>query len=320
MKNPWEGIPAPTSNLNVLRVDETCSVDAFWAVGPEGEYLFLVEGLTAEAGVEMPAFDAIRITVGADRGGLGKSCLLLRLLVAEEWELFFALCSDLVRALSTSGPETGLSAVAARLVQWVAFLRPGRERALSCEAIRGLFGELTFLESRLAPACGWDAAVEGWGGPMGMAQDFAVGGMAVETKTKLANARREVRISSEDQLVSKAGKLFLHVLTLTVAGEAEEGGLSLAELVERIRAALAGNQHMVEALENRLLAAGYADSSVYERERFLVTEEETYQVAEGFPRIVPEGLPQGVRRVTYGLDLAACGPFRVTDADWPGKV
>lgn len=310
MKNPWECIPAPKSNLNVLRVDETCPVDAFWAIGPEGEYLFLVEGLTAEAGIEMPAFDAIHIKIGEDRGGPGKCRLLLRLLDTEEWELFFALCSDLVRALAASGAETGLSAVAARLVQWVAFLRSGRERVLSREAIRGLFGELAFLETRLAPAYGWSAAVEGWGGPMGMAQDFAVGGIAVETKAKLANARREVRISSEDQLVSKAGSLFLHVLTLTVAGENEEGGLSLAERVGHIRIAVAGDRHVAEALEDRLLAAGYADSSAYERERFSIVEEETFQVEEGFPRLIPGQLPVGVRRVSYGIDLAACESFR----------
>lgn len=319
MNNPWNSIPSPKANLNVLRVDETSSVDAFWAVGPEGEYLFLAEGLTVETGVEMPAFDAIRITVGADRGGSGKCRLLLRLLDADEWELFFALCTDLVRALAASGPETGLSAVAARLVQWVSFLRSGRERVLSREAIRGLFGELTLLETRLAPVFGWGAAVEGWGGPLGMPQDFAVGGMAIETKAKLANARREVQISSEDQLVSKAGELFLHILTLTVAGGEDEKGISLAERVGRVRAAVAGDRRTADSLEDRLLAVGYADSSAYERERFLVTEEATYRVANGFPRIVPEGLPHGIHRVSYGLDLTACEPFKVANEGWPGK-
>ena len=109
MNNPWNSIPSPKANLNVLRVDETSSVDAFWAVGPEGEYLFLAEGLTVETGVEMPAFDAIRITVGADRGGSGKCRLLLRLLDADEWELFFALCTDLVRALAASFSARGSS-------------------------------------------------------------------------------------------------------------------------------------------------------------------------------------------------------------------
>jgi hypothetical protein len=35
-----------------------------------------------------------------------------------------------------------------------------------------------------------------------------------------------------------------------------------------------------------------------------------YPVTETFPRIVTSGLPPGISRVTYDLDLLQCGPFR----------
>lgn len=311
MNNPWLSIPAPKANLNVLRVDATSPVDAFWAVGPDGEFLFLVENLALEPEIELPNLDSIKISCTQDSAKSDRCSLLLKLMDSDEWELFFALCSDLARALSSSGPDTGISCVAGRLVQWRSFLRSGREKVLSREAIRGLFGELTFLETRLVPVYGWQVAVEAWGGPMGMPQDFAIAGMVVETKAKLANARREVRISSEDQLSSKSERLFLHVITLAVAADNDKKALSLAERVQHVRQAIAVDSRTADAFEDRLLAAGYMDATAYERERFSVEVEETFQVVEGFPRLVPACLPAGVHRVSYGIDLAACEPFRV---------
>lgn len=313
MNNPWLSIPAPKTNLNVLRVDATSPVDAFWAVGPDGEFLFLVENLALEPEIELPNLDSIKISCTQDSAQSARCRLLLKLMDSDEWELFYALCSDLARALSSSGPDKGISCVAERLVQWKSFLRFGKERVLSREAIRGLFGELTFLETRLAPAYGWQMAVEAWGGPMGMPQDFAIAGMVVETKAKLVNARREVRISSEDQLSSKSERLFLHVITLAVAADSDGRALSLAERVQRARQAVAGDSRTADAFEDRLLAAGYMDASAYEREHFSVEVEETFQVKDGFPRLVPECLPTGVHRVSYGIDLAACEPFRVAE-------
>lgn len=314
MTNPWLEIPRPETNLNVRRVDDNTPVDAFWAVDPANDYLFLVEGLSPDSAVSMPDLQEIRCAVTSI--SLNTVRLVLKLEDSADWELFFALCSDLVRAIAASGPERGLSAVSARLAKWRSFLRSGQDRILSGEQIRGLFGELTLLADKLAPMLGWRAAVAAWGGPFGATRDFAIAGAEIEAKAKLAGAGREVRISSEDQLGPPPGgaALFLRVATLAPAGDDPAGGgESLADLVRRIREAVAPDAETADAFENRLLAAGYADATAYEHAVFSVEADEAFRVGNGFPRILPESLPVGVRHVRYGLDLGVCEAFRAPE-------
>ena len=217
MNNPWLSIPPLSTNLNVLRVDGESAIDAFWAVDAEKNFLFLVEGLLPDPAVALPEIDAIQSAVVPDRNRVR---LLFRLRDATDWELFFALCSDLARTLRVTGVESGLAAVARRLVKWRDFLRATRRRLLSEERIRGLLAELRFLERSIAPRFGWRAAVAAWAGPLGMPQDFSTGGTVVEVKAKLNTARRRVRISSAAQLDVPTGRvLFLHVSTFGIAGE-----------------------------------------------------------------------------------------------------
>ena len=313
MTNPWLEIPRPEANLNVRRVDDSTPVDAFWAIDPANDYLFLVEGLSPDSTVSMPDLQEIRCAVTSV--SLNTVRLVLKLEDSADWELFFALCSDLVRAIAASGPKRGLSVVSIRLAKWRSFLRSGRDRILSAEQIRGLFGELTLLADKLAPTLGWRTAVAAWGGPFGATRDFAVAGAEIEAKAKLAGASREVRISSEEQLAPPPGAaLFLFVATLApTEDDSNGGGESLAALVRRVRAAVAGDAGTAEALEDRLLAAGYADATAYEHTAFSVEAEEAFRVEGDFPRLPPEALPHGVRHVSYGLDLHACEAFRAPE-------
>ena len=314
MTNPWLEIPRPEANLNVRRVDDSTPVDAFWAIDPANDYLFLVEGLSPDSTVSMPDLQEIRCAVTSV--SLNTVRLVLKLEDSADWELFFALCSDLVRAIAASGPKRGLSVVSIRLAKWRSFLRSGRDRILSAEQIRGLFGELTLLADKLAPTLGWRTAVAAWGGPFGATRDFAVAGAEIEAKAKLAGAGREVRISSEDQLAPPPGgsALFLRVATLAPAGDdPAEGGESLADLVRRTREAVASDAETADALEDRLLAAGYADAAAYEHAVFSIEADEAFRVGDGFPRILPESLPAGVRHVRYGLDLGSCEAFRAPE-------
>lgn len=316
MNNPWLDIPKRTGNLIARRVDSTTPINAFWAVDSCGDYVFLVENLSNDPTAVLPDFEEFRCAVVPAFCENGSARLVLKLENSAEWELFYALCTDILRALSVVRPERGLSAVVARLTKWRAFLRSGHERILSGEQIRGLFGELSLLVNGLIPHAGVRAAVTAWGGPFGATRDFAVAGAEIEAKAKLAGAGREVRISSEDQLAPPAGgtALFLRVATLAPAGDDPgSGGESLAELVRRARVAVSVDAETADALEDRLLSVGYADSTVYEHAVFTVEADEAFRVVDGFPRVLPESLPAGVRHIRYGIDLGVCEAFRAPD-------
>jgi hypothetical protein len=81
-------------------------------------------------------------------------------------------------------------------------------------------------------------------------------------------------------------------------------GRSLPDCVERLRDIVRGNNDAERALSERLLSAGYFDGHAeqYSR-RFLHVDTRVVEVVEGFPRLTPSRVPQGVTRAAYEIDL-----------------
>ena len=227
-------------------------------------------------------------------------------------DVFAALAEDLVRRIEAAPPAEAVSLLAGQLARWRRFLAAGTE-GLGDVAQRGLWGELHTLHTLLLPALG-GAAVAGWKGPQASHQDFRFPGLWLEVKTTMAKQPQMVRISSERQLDDfHAAVLFLHVIALDTV---EGGPVTLPELVGRVRGAFALWPKALEEFEEALLAAGYMDlhASRYEALGYAVRHEITFRVGPDFPRIVESDLPQGVGEVTYGLSLAACERFSISQA------
>ena len=80
---------------------------------------------------------------------------------------------------------------------------------LSVEEIRGLFGELNFLQQLLDHARTEHDALASWEGPESTQQDFIFDNTVLKVKTLSGRERNSVRISSEDQLDSLNDRFFL---------------------------------------------------------------------------------------------------------------
>ena len=129
----------------------------------------------------LPDLEGIRIGA-AWHGGQGKIVLLLN--ETQNWELFHALCNDLVRASASAHDDIAACAILVRRLQrWQDFLRRARSPILPLEEIKGLIGELLFLNRPVAVQFGWDAAVGFWKGPEDAPQDFAIHDTAVEVRS-----------------------------------------------------------------------------------------------------------------------------------------
>ncbi|TFV68352.1 PD-(D/E)XK motif protein [Blastococcus sp. CT_GayMR20] len=213
-------------------------------------------------------------------------------------DLFTALCVEVVDRIAAT-PERAVAALREVLKDWRSLLA-GSGRLLSASALAGLFGELHLLLSALRRDPG---AVAFWTGPNGSAQDFHHGLHAVEVKTTTAPEGRSVRIHGADQLdVQPPGRLQLRWLRVR-----SDQGISVPNLVDEI----------LERTDDRtafrllLQKVGYheADRHIYERTRFDVLEEQTYEVSPGFPRVTPSCLIDdasiaGVGPIDYTLDLS----------------
>ena len=79
---------------------------------------------------------------------------------------------------------------------------------------------------------------------------------------------------------------------------------SLPEFAAAVREALQGDAEASRIFSDKLLAAGYHDAHAdrYPR-RFSPEGTRVVEVGEGFPRIVPGSVPDGIRRVIYEIDF-----------------
>ncbi len=186
--------------------------------------------------------------------------------------------------------------------------------ALRETEIVGLFAELWFLEYWLGPVT--ERAVTAWTGPARDRHDFKSSAASVEVKATRARADGSAaqRITSLEQLEPpEVGRLYIFSLKATPDAI---GGHSLAKSVDRLHAALSSSPDTLRALDEQLGRAGYspAGTDAYDV-RMRITAEELYEVREDFPCLTHDsfvdGVPVGVDRISYTLNLAACGEWRI---------
>jgi hypothetical protein len=230
-------------------------------------------------------------------------------------DIFIHFMDDLVtHLLAESTPEGAMRTFLARVGLWQRFFVPGAGGLLSEEVQCGLFAELLTLRDTVMPVVGAASAVEGWKGPEGKPQDFALPAAALEVKCTRAKAGRKIPISNEQQLDERP---FPHLALVHVA-VALGGGTNptLADLIAHLRGMLATSGRPLDVFNDRLIMAGWIDAHAeqYRDTRFFVREVHYYEVRDGFPRIRPGDFTPGVVDITYKLDLAALTPFEVEKA------
>jgi hypothetical protein len=316
MNNPWTAIDKPASDFNVRLVDDHHPLLLYWGVDARNRYLFIYDG---DAGT-MPELKSLPnlsgITTGVAKQG-ERAKLVLILNETSNWELFHALCTDIVRTtIHVTEASLGPSIVLRRLKRWQDFLKKERSGLLPIEKIKGLVGELLFLKGPVASAYGWNNAVTFWKGPEDAPQDFAIHETAVEVKCQAGGSKPSVRITSIEQLNPQLPEAYLVVYTIaTASGEASDH-FNLNGVIDAIRENLLTASDLArERFEDLLYLAGYVSSEKYLEYHFSTVAVKSFRIAEGFPRIAPSSVPDGVDSISYVLHLDACAEF-VEKPNW----
>ncbi|WP_419204699.1 PD-(D/E)XK motif protein [Bordetella trematum] len=218
-------------------------------------------------------------------------------------DLFAAMAHDVVAALSAcsvSDEHKTLAILLGRVRAWQEFMRKGGE-PLSAEAEIGLLGELILLRGMLDEGVDVATACLAWQGPLGGLRDFELGTGALEVKSTLSSTGFPARIGRLEQLDDTDRQpLFLAAIRLSQS----QMGMSLPEAVEIARDIVLGDAEGERLLIERLVACGYQDAHAdrYCR-RFNVVETRILRVGEGFPRLTPYSVPNGVRQASYEIDI-----------------
>jgi len=245
-----------------------------------------------------------------ERSNSGQTALLVRLRDTRGKDVFTALAEDLARRAVGGSEAEAARRVLSALGRWQKFLA-AKSCSLSDETRRGLWGELKVLQDLIAGVIGIEAAVSAWRGPAGAPQDFQHQGMAIEVKTRAARSPSVVRISSEQQLHEVPWK---HLFLVHIAVDEQNGaGETLPQRISALRSEVATTS-AAEFFEDRLLDAGWLDAEAEKHSvrGFVLREQEFFRVADGFPRLTPPILQQGIGGIAYDLSLDATTAFEVS--------
>lgn len=325
MADSWSDIAASrdSSTVTLRRADAGHPLDLYRGKDWQGNYLFCFHGsVSSSEGMNLPKLGNIDVEVGPLPPGSPATWeLCLKLREPANVDIFRALCADLMRATEALGrgdDDAGIEIIVARLRRWQDLLKTRRERTLSLQERIGLFGELLVLRDVFQPTVDCLDAARAWRGPHGDEQDFLYGHWNIEVKTQLASADRAVTVSSEDQLHTSSGGILLCHQSIGVDGQDGSDARSLNELVREVAGFFEDRDTTaLDLFHATLMEHGYEELSDYDSETWRLRERSFFEVRDGFPRLVPANLPNGVEGVRYAIRIGACEPFRVTE---PGAL
>ena len=307
MNNPWEDIKKPSRDVITLRIDPDHPLDLFWGKDYSGKYMFIYEYPEEIKINKIPKLIGVEIALLQNEQVPSRLVLILN--QNENWEIFLSLCEDLIKATEIIvSHENASLALIQRLTEWQYFLKNKPNGLLSEQEIRGLIGELFFLKKYLIPKFGPDS-IKFWIGPEGALQDFHVNNSVIEVKSKLGVLAQNIRISSANQLYTKFQTLYLYVVTLGKSTNQTIDTVNLPALIEDILRALTSESYI--RFQDMLLRIGYHKKSEYSNFNYLILNENTFNVVDGFPRINLEVIPAGISKVSYDLQLDLCKPFEI---------
>ena len=312
--DPWATIDRPptTRAVSARRADPKSPWPLFRGLDTDGRRLLMLQHSPATpVTIGLPRFRDMEMEHRRP-GGEEPDFLLLRLLQPDYSEVFLEFCSDLIRVTNRAETEAeAISRFIGRAWTWQRFLATRRSGRLTPLEQMGLIGELYVLCEVLFPVLGPVRAVAAWNGPLGAAVDLESDGSAIEVKA-VSGATSKVRISSEHQLsTDDLSHLFLCAVEVVRTDGDEATTVSAAAKAVRDTLSVA-HPVTLDDFERRLRATGFDWSDDYSDSRWRIGGRRCFEVAPGFPRIIPGTLPTGLSAVRYSLALSSCGEFAVT--------
>lgn len=308
LENRWLNMPAHPEAAAFQRIDDSHPIDFYLGKDASGEWLFLL--ITKERTNYSRKSHAIHVFCRQRNDG--RWALMFKLMKPELGKLFSLVCDDIVES-SRSNPDPlhPASFVLARFIRWQRLLEKGDSGLLDDAALRGLVGELLFLEKIVLKDRGSRQSVSGWTGPAGADRDFCFPDHEFEIKTIHDGADRMI-ISSAEQLDLTVKPLNLIVIVIddVIPGSLPEA-FTILDLVSRLRQALATDQMSLEIFESKLIEAGLVAREEYNERAFVLHRIRSFKIIDGFPAIRRSKLPQGIGKVSWELLVQSILPFEI---------
>jgi len=221
---------------------------------------------------------------------------------------FVCFCQDIIRSsLMVKDSAKTSDFICARYIQWQKAFSKNSNGLLSPSEIKGLIGEMYFLQSLLIPKYGEEVALSSWCGPEMSDRDFECPDTWYEVKATVSGSP-SVTISSVEQLDNDRNG-HLAVVTLDKTSAADSSALTLNKMYHILRRSLS-SEILAQKLDTILLSFGYYENTAYDKQCFHYNGTVVYTVDQTFPCARRKDIPIAVQNVRYDLSLAAVKSYK----------
>jgi len=295
-----------TGSTAQRRVDESHPLDIYADFEFPGRPGLIV--ITRSQPRSIPVFRAIRITQGLRSDG--RWTMRISLLDPQLMSVFIELCRDIVESTLNEVDEyNAASVVLSRIERWGTLLKAETNR-LDRSALRGLLGELLFLETKIFPrVLDFQSAIDSWTGPFRLAQDFTLAsGLRVEVKSVVGDADTAL-INGLGQLDSGDFPLQLAVVRLEDTQLGTLDSITVLGLIERIRSQLSQSPVALVSFNGLLGLVGWDDHKHVDDFAVRLIRIDRFDVGLDFPRLTARTVPTGILSAIYKIALPRNGSF-----------
>lgn len=222
-------------------------------------------------------------------------------------DIFYHFCDDIVESsANVINKDEGTSFICNRYTKWQELLKRNASGLLSFSEIKGLLGELLFLQKYLLKKYSAKNALLSWIGPSKADQDFVCPECWYEIKASVSGAE-SVHISSIEQLDTEtAGELV--VVYLDKTSQSDPNRITLNSLVDEITENLP-SMDARQILKDILIEQGYIRRDEYNEYVFKYAGLARYAVTSDFPALRRNKIPEPVINATYTISLSSISKY-----------
>ena len=224
-------------------------------------------------------------------------------------QVFYSFCSDLVSVIDGVNDEKkALIYLKNRFHVWKSLFKKSNA-VTSVEVIKGLFGELYFLDTTLAEKYGITDAIRSWSGTDGTTKDFSKDSDWFEIKA-VSTSSVSVKISSVSQLSSEIPGHLVIIKLESMSPVFANGKSSIGELFHNILKRIDTNETK-ELFLSKIQTFGIGLTDECCSEKFNVVSANSYLVDDKFPRLLESDIKnKEICKVSYELIINSLERFK----------
>lgn len=292
------------NSISYKRISSDHPVNIYVGYNEKGNKSFAIVSNKCNSDFESTRLIDVELNVRFD----GNYVLSFNLLDDSLSDIFYQFISDIVDKTHNLKDYSPIAFTIERWKKWINMFKNPKNVFLSENEVRGLLGELIYLEKYMFYKYGIDKSLESWIGNSLSHKDFEIDDTWYELKTIKENALT-VTISSIEQLDSnKQGELVL--VKLEPSNESINEPIKLNDYIKKIETYFS-NDYQLNVFKEKLNERKYFYAPEYDKYVYSIKSIDNYGVTEKFPRLKNSDLPDSIARASYELYIKKIEDFKI---------